>query len=121
MQKTLKKIGLANVHPRDILDLCENYLGGGFGSHAENGIEFCGKIAETTGVYCDPYYVGKSLQGLVNELHTNPDRFKGNRILFIHTGGLFVMMENEVAQMFQTTMKRPVRTWSELEQCRAQV
>jgi len=34
----------------------------------------------------DPVYTGKAVKGLVHELHTNPDMFKGQRILFLHTG-----------------------------------
>ena len=44
------------------------------------------KLAGETGIMCDPVYTGKAVNGLLNELKTNPQRFKGNRILFIHTG-----------------------------------
>ena len=43
-------------------------------------------VGATTGVILDPTYTGKAVRGMVSELQVNPDRFQGNRILFIHTG-----------------------------------
>lgn len=47
-------------------------------------------IGATTGVVLDPTYTGKAVRGLVSELNNNPSRFKGNKILFIHTGKRFL-------------------------------
>lgn len=43
-------------------------------------------MSRSTGIILDPCYSGKGANGLVQELSSNPDRFQGNRILFIHTG-----------------------------------
>ena len=45
-------------------------------------------IAATTGVVLDPTYTLKGVQGLLGEMEKNPARFKGKRILHIHTGNL---------------------------------
>ena len=49
-------------------------------------IDFVLDVAAKTGVILDPVYTGKTALGLVRELNHNRGRFKGNRILFIHTG-----------------------------------
>ena len=43
-------------------------------------------IAATTGIVLDPTYTLKGVQGLLGEMEKNPARFKGRRILHIHTG-----------------------------------
>ena len=43
-------------------------------------------IAATTGIVLDPTYTLKGVQGLLGEMEKNPARFKGKRILHIHTG-----------------------------------
>ena len=43
-------------------------------------------IAATTGIVLDPTYTLKGVQGLLGEMEKNPTRFKGKRILHIHTG-----------------------------------
>ena len=51
-----------------------------------SGSDFSVKVAQETGIMTDPVYTGKALYGLVQELNNNPSRFKGRRILFLHTG-----------------------------------
>lgn len=55
-----------------------------------SSVEFIMNIGATTGVVLDPTYTGKAVRGLVSELNNNPSRFKGNKILFIHTGKWFL-------------------------------
>ena len=43
-------------------------------------------MARTSGIMLDPVYTGKAVKGLLHEVKVNPTRFKGQRILFIHTG-----------------------------------
>ena len=43
-------------------------------------------VFATTAMSLDTTYTAKSVRGLVNELKTNPTRFKGTDILFVHTG-----------------------------------
>ena len=44
------------------------------------------EIASTTGIMLDPVYTGKAAKGFVHEMNTNPERFKGRNILFMHSG-----------------------------------
>ena len=48
--------------------------------------EFVRRVAEKTGIILDPVYTGKAVLGMVAELKANPSRFKGRRILYLHTG-----------------------------------
>ena len=52
---------------------------------AENIIE----ISRTTGILVDPVYNIKAIRGMLTEMKNNPGRFKGKRILYIHTGTIF--------------------------------
>jgi len=40
----------------------------------------------STGVSLDPCYTLKGVRGMLGEMQTNPARFKGRRILYLHTG-----------------------------------
>ena len=46
------------------------------------------EISSQTGIVLDPVYTLKGVRGMLTELKKNPKRFKGNRILYIHTGSL---------------------------------
>ena len=49
-------------------------------------LDFIVDVSYTTGIVLDPRYTGKAAKGLSYEMKTNPGRFKGKDILFIHTG-----------------------------------
>ena len=44
------------------------------------------ETARSTGIILDSVYTAKAARGMVEEINKNPARFKGNKILFIHTG-----------------------------------
>ena len=46
-------------------------------------------ICQKTGVLLDSCYTAKAVKGMVTEMKENPKRFKGNRVLFIHTGNRY--------------------------------
>lgn len=43
-------------------------------------------VTSATGVPVDTTYTGKAVWGMVTEMATSPGRFRGSRVLFIHTG-----------------------------------
>ena len=43
-------------------------------------------VMSHTGISLDPEFSVKSYLGMVGEMKRNPSRFKGNRVLYIHTG-----------------------------------
>lgn len=43
-------------------------------------------VTSSTGIPIDTIYTAKTVWGMLTEMGTNPGRFRGNRVLFIHTG-----------------------------------
>nr|XP_039268018.1 putative D-cysteine desulfhydrase 1, mitochondrial isoform X1 [Styela clava] len=85
INEKLRIFGL-DARSQDVVDIIEGHAGGGYNVFTKEEIAYYLEIAKTTGIYCDPVYVGKAIKGLMDELKNNPKRFKGERILFIHTG-----------------------------------
>lgn len=51
------------------------------------------EVAEATGVLLDPVYSGKAVHGLLAEIRSNPDAWRGRTVLFVHTGGVLGMYD----------------------------
>ena len=115
----LNKLGLSKgsegrpaLRSRDIVDIIEGYKGRGYGlsTDEELGIPIVRlapsrflsfffftlaqlvEISSQTGIVLDPVYTLKGVRGMLTELKKNPKRFKGNRILYIHTGNFSVWL-----------------------------
>ena len=73
----------------DVLDVIDGYVGRGYALSRPEELECIRDVAGRTGIILDPVYSGKAFFGLKNEWAGNPDRFRGRRVLFLHTGGLF--------------------------------
>jgi len=70
------------------IQIIDGYVGEGYALNRQEEIDFIKQIALTEGLILDPVYTGKVLFGLQDQI--SKGRFKkGERILFIHTGGLF--------------------------------
>ena len=50
------------------------------------------EITQSTGIVLDPCYTLKAARGMLLEMAKNPSRFKGSRVLFLHTGRPFVVV-----------------------------
>ena len=87
----------------DIIDIMDGYVGAGYAQSQPEELELLCSIARTSGIILDPVYTIKAFNGLKHELENNPDRFKGKRILFIHTGGLFGLYDklNDIEPIFK--------------------
>lgn len=72
---------------RDI-DIIDGYVGRGYALSRPEELAVIGAAARTEGVILDPVYTGKAFFGMIEELRRNPGCF-GERIIFIHTGGIF--------------------------------
>ena len=55
-------------------------------------------IMTKTGVELDPVYTLKGVRGMLTEMATNPGRFQGNRVLYIHTGRHHVLLGGQGTQ-----------------------
>jgi D-cysteine desulfhydrase len=73
--------------PADI-DMLDGYVGLGYALNQPEELRFIAELAALEGIVLDPVYTGKAMLGLAEEIKKG--RFdKQERILFIHTGGLY--------------------------------
>lgn len=72
---------------RDI-DIVDGYVGRGYALSRPEELSLIVDVARREGLFLDPVYTGKAFYGMVQELKRDPRCF-GDRIIFIHTGGLF--------------------------------
>jgi D-cysteine desulfhydrase len=72
---------------RDI-EILDGYVGRGYALSQPAELELLCDIARSEGIFLDPVYTGKAFFAMVQELKNNPQCF-GERIIFIHTGGIF--------------------------------
>jgi D-cysteine desulfhydrase len=70
------------------LDIVDGYVGRGYALSQPEELKAIRDLARLEGVILDPVYTGKAFFGMLSELEKNPESF-GDRIVFIHTGGLF--------------------------------
>jgi D-cysteine desulfhydrase len=78
-----------NFHPTmDEIKIIDGYVGKGYARSRPEEVSLIRNIAQLEGIVLDPVYTGKTMYGLVDQIKRG--RFKrGQKILFIHTGGLF--------------------------------
>jgi D-cysteine desulfhydrase len=72
---------------RDI-DIVDGYVGRGYALSRPEELSMIVDVARREGLFLDPVYTGKAFYGMIQELKRDPRCF-GDRIIFIHTGGLF--------------------------------
>jgi L-cysteate sulfo-lyase len=83
---TAEKLGCAGVVRReDVVANCD-YVGEGYGIPTPGGIEAIRMFAELEGLLLDPVYSSKGAAGMIDLIRKGHFR-KGERIVFLHTGG----------------------------------
>ena len=84
---------------RDV-DVIDGYVGRGYAMSRPEELALLCEVAKTEGIFFDPVYTGKAFFGMVEELKRDPGCF-GERIIFIHTGGLFGLFPkaNEISPL----------------------
>lgn len=90
------QIGGLDIQAEELIDIIDGYKGKGYGRSTEEELEDILKISRTTGIMVDPVYNVKAIRGMLHEMKTNPERFKGRRILYIHTGGVFGLYDGRM-------------------------
>ena len=75
------------VQPDDVR-VIDGYVGEGYALNRQEEIDFIREIAELEGVILDPVYTGKAFFGVHDQIQQGNFK-KGEKILFIHTGGIF--------------------------------
>ncbi len=88
--KTTEKLGCPEVINReDVVANCD-YVGPGYGIPAESTLEAIDIFARLEGILLDPVYSGKGAAGLIDLVRKKKFK-KGERIIFIHTGGAIAL------------------------------
>lgn len=85
-QRTAEKLGCPGVVSRDDVVADSSYVGAGYGIPRADTIEAIQMFAQLEGILLDPVYSGKGAAGLIDLVRKG--RFtKGQRVVFLHTGG----------------------------------
>ncbi len=75
----------------DEIRIIDGYQGRGYSKFGTEEIEVIKRLARIEGIILDPVYTGKAMRGLIEEVKKG--RFnEDERILFIHTGGIFGLL-----------------------------
>ncbi|KAK3155414.1 hypothetical protein QOZ80_2BG0203030 [Eleusine coracana subsp. coracana] len=77
----------SGLDSRDIVSI-ENAKGLGYAINTSEELKFVTDVAAATGVILDPVYSGKATYGMLKDMAANPAKWKGRKVLFVHTGGL---------------------------------
>lgn len=88
LQESFRYTGVPlDCSPEDV-DMIDGYVGLGYALNQPEELQSIAELAALEGVILDPVYTGKAFRGLTEEIRKG--RFeREERILFIHTGGLF--------------------------------
>lgn len=87
-EKSIDRFNLIVDFKKEDIKIIDGYVGEGYALNRQEEIDFIGLVAITEGLILDPVYTGKALFGVRDQI--SKGRFKkGEKILFIHTGGLF--------------------------------
>jgi len=84
--KTAEKLGCPGVVGRDDVVANTDYVGEGYGIPTEGGIEAIKMFAELEAILLDPVYSAKGAAGFIDLIRKGHFK-KGERVVFLHTGG----------------------------------
>jgi len=77
--------------PRSDINILDGYVGLGYGKCKTEELEVLHHFARTEGIILEPVYTGKAMFGLADQIRKSNFR-KNQKILFLHTGGIFGLM-----------------------------
>jgi len=75
------------LNSHDIVRI-EDAKGLGYAMSTADELKFVKDVAAATGIVLDPVYSGKAAYGMLKDMSNNPTKWKGRKVLFLHTGGL---------------------------------
>jgi D-cysteine desulfhydrase len=90
-----RRFGLAVEAPKTV-HLLDGYQGAGRASVGEAALAGIAGVAREEGLVLDPVYTGKAFLGLLDTLERDR-RALGQRVCFIHTGGVFSLYPHREA------------------------
>ncbi|XP_022093838.1 bifunctional D-cysteine desulfhydrase/1-aminocyclopropane-1-carboxylate deaminase, mitochondrial-like [Acanthaster planci] len=103
--RILAGVGWGKRHPtvqsEDLCEIHDGSVGRGYALSTPEELEFIFDVAATTGIILDPVYTGKAAFYLIKMMKERPEAFRGKKILFIHTGGIFSVFEGRLESLIQ--------------------
>lgn len=76
---------------RSVIEIIDGYVGTGYGKSQSAELELLRDMARREGIVLDPVYSGKAFYGMWKEIERDRRRF-GERVVFVHTGGIFGLL-----------------------------
>ena len=95
-------LGLPYSLQREDFEVDEGFVGEGYALPTEKGVEAIRLAASTDAILLDPNYTGKAMSGLIDHIRQGRLGPK-DTVVFIHTGGLPVLFEEQY--------REPLTTW----------
>lgn len=83
---TAEKLGCVGIVKREDIIANTDYIGAGYGIPTESGLEAIKMFAELESILLDPVYSAKGAAGFIDLIRKGHFK-KGERVIFIHTGG----------------------------------
>jgi L-cysteate sulfo-lyase len=83
---TAEKLGCAGIVQRADVVANTDYVGQGYGIPTDSGLEAIAMFAELEAILLDPVYSAKGAAGLIDLVRKGHFK-KGERVVFLHTGG----------------------------------
>jgi L-cysteate sulfo-lyase len=102
---TAEKLGCAGVVKREDVVANTDYVGEGYGIPTESGIEAIHMFAELEAILLDPVYSAKGAAGFIDLIRKGHFK-KGERVVFLHTGGAVALFGYDSAFDFSGRWKK---------------
>lgn len=97
---TADKMGCSGVVKREDVVANTDYVGEGYGIATESGLEAIKMFAELESILLDPVYSAKGAAGLIDLIRKGHFK-KGERVVFLHTGGSVALFGYDFAFDFK--------------------
>jgi len=101
---TAEKLGCPGVVSREDVVANTDYVGDGYGIPSDSGIEAIKIFAELESILLDPVYSAKGAAGLIDLIRKGYFK-KGERVVFLHTGGSAALFGYDFSFDFQDQWK----------------
>jgi D-cysteine desulfhydrase len=85
-QETAALLGIPGGIPREAITALGDWVGPGYSLPSPEMVEAVQMVARVEGILLDPVYTGKAMAGLIGLIRRGTFK-KGERVLFVHTGG----------------------------------
>jgi len=97
---TAEKLGCPGVVAREDVVANTDYVGEGYGIPTESGLEAIRMFAELESILLDPVYSAKGAAGFIDLIRKGHFK-KGERVVFLHTGGSVALFGYDAAFDFK--------------------